>query len=163
MQDDITIRRALPDDFAGLSALLCECLEHYFGAPDGGEAAARRLLEGRSGSAECVIAYVGGMPAGFATFAVVYPGPQGRGTLYMKDLFVSSRARSRSLGTLLMHHLAGVACTRDCIRFDWTAESSNPRAIAFYQRLGAEQVTEKVYFRLSGTQLATFAAGRGED
>ena len=149
----LTIRAATPDDLSDLSQIICECLEHYFGSSDGGEKAASRVLGDVPGSVETAIAYLNGNSVGFATFAVVYPGPNGRGTLFMKDLFVSGAARSQNLGRRLMTYLANVACERDCVRFDWTAETSNPRALSFYDDLGASRVTDKVYFRLEGDRL----------
>ncbi|MEM6465256.1 MAG: hypothetical protein AAF679_01945 [Pseudomonadota bacterium] len=61
-------------------------------------------------------------------------------------------------GTDMMSALAGKARALDCVRFDWTAETSNPRAIDLYQRLGAQVVEEKVYFRMTGEPLAELAA-----
>ncbi|KMW57175.1 YbjA protein [Candidatus Rhodobacter oscarellae] len=80
----------------------------------------------------------------------------------MKDLFVSERARGTGLGNLFMRHLARHAVELGCHRFDWTAETDNPRAVAFYDDLKAERVAEKVYFRFSDANLRAFA-GTGKD
>ncbi len=162
MTDDLTIRAATQGDIGPLTAIMEECMQHYFGTGAGGAEAAQALLGAGARSVETVIAFVGGEAVGFATFAVVYPGPEGRGTLYMKDLFVSGNARSRNLGRRLLTHLGGIAAARGCIRFDWTAETSNPRALAFYDRIGAARVAEKVYFRLEGARLQAFIAEGAE-
>ena len=154
----LTIRAARASDLFEVETLMRECLVHYFGKPDGAEHAARHMVPEENGSVETLIAHLGDQPAGFATFAIVYPSPEGRGTLFLKDLFVSQHARSQHLGRSLMRHLAGIAVERNCVRFDWTAETSNPRALSFYDRLGAVRVEEKVYFRLDGERLLAIAS-----
>ena len=157
----LTIRAARPSDLPEIEALLRACLLHYFGRAEGAEEAARHLVCEDGGTVETLIAHLEGAPAGFATFALVYPGPEGRGTLYLKDLFVAASARSRNLGRAMMRFLARIAVERNCVRFDWTAETSNPRALAFYDRLGATRVEEKVYYRLDGEDLLAIASDDG--
>lgn len=75
----------------------------------------------------------------------------------MKDLFVSKGARGSGLGEQFMRYLAKHAVELGCHRFDWTAETDNPRAVAFYDELNASRVEEKVYFRFSDVKLRAFA------
>lgn len=75
----------------------------------------------------------------------------------MKDLFVSKNARGIGLGNQFMRYLARYAVELGCLRFDWTAEIDNPRAIAFYDELRASRIVEKVYFRFSDEKLREFA------
>ncbi|SIQ20465.1 Acetyltransferase (GNAT) family protein [Alkalispirochaeta americana] len=93
----------------------------------------------------------------FATYAIMYPAPGRSGQLYMKELFVSSRARGQGVGKRVMKHLARLAWARGCSRFDWTAEATNPGAGTFYRDLGARVVSEKEYYRFEGDDLARFA------
>jgi ribosomal protein S18 acetylase RimI-like enzyme len=58
-----------------------------------------------------------------------------------------------------MQFLAAHAVKLNCVRFDWTTEETNPGAMAFYARLGAERVKEKVYYRLTGSALLALATG----
>lgn len=114
---------------------------------------------GGEGGCEIAVVLLDSTILGLATFAVVYPAPGLSGQLYMKDLFTSDRARGQGLGLVLMRFLAELARARGCSRFDWTAETGNARALAFYDRIGAQRITEKVYFRIDGDALADFAAG----
>ncbi len=75
----------------------------------------------------------------------------------MKDLFISKSARGTGLGNRFMRYLAQHAVELGCHRFDWTAETDNPRAVAFYDDLNASRVVEKVYFRFSDAGLREFA------
>ena len=53
--------------------------------------------------------------------------------------------------------IAKYAIRHDCVRFDWTAEASNPGAVRFYSALGARRVEEKIYFRFEGGDLLSLA------
>lgn len=110
-------------------------------------------------SCEIAIAEQRGHAVGLATFAVLYPAPGLGGQLFMKDLFTHATARGQGICHALMGFLARLAVERGCVRFDWTAETDNPEALAFYGRLGARRVAEKVYYRFAGETLRQFAEG----
>jgi GNAT superfamily N-acetyltransferase len=116
----------------------------------------RALFQGHCG-VRIVIAREGGKPLGIATFAILYPAPGMTGQLFMKDLFTVEEARGKGVGKSIMGFLARHALETGCSRFDWTAETDNPKAIEFYDRLGVPRVAEKVYFRLTGEKLRSFA------
>ena len=140
---------------------------HYHGdAAQPREVVRRNLLDNvlaADSGVRIVVASEGAQVAGLATIALLYPAPQERGQLFMKDLFVLEAWRGTGLGERLMRFIASHAVARGCVRFDWTAERTNPGAFAFYERLGAKTVPEKVYFRLTGDDLAALAAGTGAD
>ncbi len=119
---------------------------------------AEAILDGSSGC-RMLIARWEDRPSGFATFALLHPGTTGAGTLFLKDLLVVEEARGSGLGARIMQSLAQIAQEAGCARFDWTAETDNPGALAFYDRLGARRVTEKVYFRLAGDEIGRLADG----
>ncbi len=160
-EDQLEIRYAEADDLPALSELLQQANRHYWGDMDGAPAmagaSADAMVSGRSGS-KAIIAWVAGIPQAFATISVLHPALTEHGALFMKDLFVADTARGTGIGTHLMHHLANLAVELGCKRFDWTAETDNPNALAFYGKLGAPRVQEKVYYRLTGETLAEFAA-----
>lgn len=95
--------------------------------------------------------------AGVATVARLIPAPGAQGQLFMKDLFVRAPWRGHGVGEALMAFLARHALDQGCVRLDWTTETGNPGALAFYDRLGAMRVTEKVYFRFTGDALVALA------
>mmetsp|Transcript_82912 Transcript_82912/g.162562 ORF Transcript_82912/g.162562 Transcript_82912/m.162562 type:complete len:161 (+) Transcript_82912:107-589(+) len=104
-----------------------------------------------------VAAFISSEVIGFATYSIMYPAPRLSGQMFMKDLFVSSKARSQGVGQSLMKYLAKFAIEKGCNRLDWTAESSNPKAGEFYRSIGARLVTEKEYFRFEGDKLFEFS------
>jgi ribosomal protein S18 acetylase RimI-like enzyme len=155
-ESSLRIRLSGAGDEAILAALFHAVDLHYWGAAAPSRAAMaehvrRNILGARS--CEIAVAELDGKPAGLATFAVLYPAPGPAGQLFMKDLFILAEARGRGVGQALTAFLASLAIERGCARFDWTAETDNPEALAFYDRLGALRVTEKVYYRFEGEAL----------
>lgn len=95
---------------------------------------------------------------GFAAVAAIFPGPGLTSGLFLKELFVSARARGRGVGTRLMRGAARLAVARGFTRLDWTADRGNAGLLSFYAGLGAAEQTEKVFHRLAGPALADLAA-----
>ena len=162
----LVTRIADAGDLDAVARLLLATSQHYWGRQEGMEAAARHaadaLVQGRS-NCRALLGWLNGKAVAYATFAILHPGPTEHGVLFMKDLFVLDDERGKGLGEAMMRELAVLATERRCSRFDWTAETSNPRAIAFYDLMSAERVEEKVYFRLSGENLARFADSAEKD
>lgn len=158
----LDIRAAQAADHTSMAALLLACHRHYWGQRPGDTERTSRAVDhilNQPGSVTMLIGWRDDEPVGFATYTILHPAPTEAGTLFLKDLFVVPAERGRRTGETMLRHLAGLAVAQGCSRFDWTAETDNPKAIAFYQRLGASLVTEKVYFRFTGDDLASFAAG----
>ncbi len=157
----ITCRFASSADHSVVGDLFYRCDLHYWGdkAPSAEAMAAhvRDTVLGDGAQGEIVLAEQDGRALGFASFAIMYPAPDLGGMLYLKDLFTLEQARGQGIGLILMRFLAKTALERGCVRFDWTAEDINPRAMAFYERIGAKRVTDKVYYRFDGEALQRFA------
>lgn len=157
---ELSIRKAQASDLDAVAALFHAMDVHYWGAD---APSLDRITDHVRdhvlvpNACDVVIAEMKGQPVGIATFAVLFPAPDLGGQLFMKDLFVVESARGSGVGRALMRHLAQEAIVRGCVRFDWTAEQSNPLALQFYTKLGAPNVPEKIYFRLSGETLQAMA------
>ena len=163
-EPNLRIRLAAASDEAALAGLFHAVDLHYWGAAaPSREAMAehvrRNIVAARS--CEIALAELDGKPVGLATFAVLYPAPGPAGQLFMKDLFTLAEARGHGIGRALMAFLAQLAIARGCARFDWTAETDNPDALGFYDRLGARRVAEKVYYRFEGEAMKDLARRGG--
>ncbi len=97
-------------------------------------------------------------PAGFALFFYNYSTWQGRPGLYLEDLFVRPPFRGRGIGKALLVHLAKIAVTENCGRFQWQVLDWNQPAIDFYEALGAKKLSEWLTMRLEGEALERLAA-----
>lgn len=158
----VAIRAATTADTGAVADIFFVIEKHYWGDKAVGRDAMTRHVESKvmapDSGIEVILAERGGKALGLATFAILYPGPGTAGTLYMKDLFTLSVARGSGVGKALIAYLAREAIERGCTRFDWTAESTNPGALAYYDRLGVPRVESKVYYRLDGEALTAMAS-----
>lgn len=160
---DLEIRLADPRaDEAALGLLLAEMLEHYnpdrVRPPNAAGARAAAILEAWPGC-EVLIARRAEEPLGLAAFSMVFPAEGVEAQMLMKDLYVLRAARSQGLGDKILRALARLAAERGCVRLDWTTDAGNPGALAFYERIGAQRIQEKVYYRFDSAALRAFAAG----
>jgi len=161
----LDIRLCQSADLEAVWPLFLRLYEHYDMAnsltPEDIQAYVRDYVLAPQSPTTVALAFEGGTPVGLATFTIVYPAPACQGQLFMKDLFIDEASRGLGVGPALMTFLARHAVDTNCGRFAWTTETSNPRAMSFYARLGAQPVENKVYYRIAGEQLRAFAAGRG--
>lgn len=133
-----------------------EHLEHQVSATEATLTATLFPPDGRP-AAECVLAFVGETPAGFALFFHNYSTFLARRGLYLEDLFVKPEFRGRGIGRTLMRFLAHLANQRDCGRMEWSVLDWNQRAIDFYGSLGAEVMPDWRICRLTGEALRRHA------
>jgi GNAT superfamily N-acetyltransferase len=133
-----------------------EKLEHQVVATAEG---LRETLFGEPRGAEVVIARQGEGTAGFALFFHNYSTFLGQRGLYLEDLYVRPEYRGRGCGAALLRHLARIALERRCGRLEWAVLDWNEPAIGFYQRLGAEPMSDWTVYRLTGEPLRRLASG----
>jgi GNAT superfamily N-acetyltransferase len=107
---------------------------------------------------QALICSASGRPIGFAVYFFNFSTWLGRHGLYLEDLYVSPEYRGRGAGKALLRHLAQIAVSKGCGRFEWTVLNWNEPARRFYESIGAEPQSEWVNYRLAGQALADFAA-----
>jgi GNAT superfamily N-acetyltransferase len=108
-------------------------------------------------AAECVLAFLDDVPAGFAIFFTNYSTFLAKPGLYLEDLFVPPDLRGKGVGKALLLHLAQLAHRRGCGRMEWTVLDWNQPAIEFYESVGARRMKEWQICRLTGSDLARYA------
>ncbi len=149
----LTLRLLAGADRSAAAPLLVELLTHY-GLESPPEEAMRASLSAQPPGVEMLVAFGAEGPVGLASFAQLFPGLGAAPQIYMKELYVSSAHRGEGIGEVLLHELARVAVARGCTRLDWSTEKNNRGARAFYDRIGARVVEEKVYYRLDAAGLS---------
>jgi GNAT superfamily N-acetyltransferase len=156
----VVIRSAEPRDVDLVLALIKELAEYERLADKvvATEASLASTLFGPEPAAEVLIAEVGGVAVGFASFFVNYSTFLGRSGLYMEDVYVRPAARGQGIGRRLLVEVAKAAVARDCHRLEWAVLNWNAAAISFYDRLGAKPLDEWTTYRLSGEALERLAA-----
>jgi GNAT superfamily N-acetyltransferase len=107
--------------------------------------------------AEAIVAEREGRVVAFALFFTNFSTFLARPGLYLEDLFVEPAERGRGVGQGMLEHLARLAATRGCGRFEWSVLDWNEGAIRFYQRMGATVMPDWRICRIAGPALAAFA------
>ena len=108
-------------------------------------------------SASALICERDGQPIGYAVYFFNYSTWLGRNGLYLEDLYVTPEARGTGAGKALLKHLARLAVSRGCGRFEWSVLDWNEPAIRFYEALGARPQEEWTTYRLAGDALRALA------
>ncbi|HEU5398786.1 MAG TPA: GNAT family N-acetyltransferase [Gammaproteobacteria bacterium] len=160
MSDALRIRSATPADIGLILGFIRELAEYEKLAHEvvATEPDLRRSLFGERPAAECLIAESGGKPAGFALFFHNFSTFLGKPGLYLEDLYVKPELRGQGVGRKLLAHLARLAISRGCGRFEWAVLDWNEPAIRFYQSLGARMLQDWRINRVTGDALAKLAA-----
>jgi len=151
----VTMSPAEPAGAAAIAELLAE-LSEFYGAPTAGTPGerARQVSESLFGSppAACaLLARDGDQIAGLATYSFVWPAAGLTRSLYLKELFVAAAGRGQGAGRLLMQAIFDTAAQLGCSRVEWTTDTGNPGARAFYAGLGLVVHPGKVFYRADGT------------
>ena len=154
--EKFAIRPAATSDVATIMDLIrqlavYEKLEHMI---TGNDAMMREALFGAQPSCQCAIAEEDGKPVGFALYFTTFSTFLCKPGLYLEDLFVIPAARGKGYGKQLLKHLAHIAHTRDCGRFEWRVLDWNEPSIRFYKSLGATIMPEWHLVRMTELELA---------
>ena len=156
---ELVIRPATEEDVPLVLALIQELAEYERMADQvvATEAAVHRSLFGSPPHAEAVVGRLGETPVGFALFFHSFSTFLAKPGLYLEDLYIRPEYRGRGFGRRLLRHLARIATTRDCGRFEWSVLDWNEPAIRSYRRAGAVPMDEWTVYRLTGDALDRLA------
>lgn len=114
-------------------------------------------LFGSDSTTNAIICNINHEPVGFAVYFFNYSTWLGKHGLYLEDLYISPESRSIGAGRAVLKHLAEIALTNNCGRFEWNVLNWNKPAIKFYQSIGAKPQDEWVSYRMTGKVLKEFA------
>ena len=149
----IKLADAAPGDEDVIAALCAELDEFYGDTPRGTPASrgaqVRAALFTDPPLARALLAWDGSVLAGFASYSYLWPAIGLTASLYLKELYVAQAYRRTGTGKLLMDGLYQIAASQDCSRVEWTSDTGNPGARAFYAALGAKPLTSKIFYRVA--------------
>jgi GNAT superfamily N-acetyltransferase len=155
----LRIRTAQPAD-AGTIVKLIRGLAEYEREPQAAKATEEDILRDGFGAQprfHCLIAEWQGEPVGFALYFYNYSTWKGRPGIFLEDVFVWPEFRGRGIGKALLLHLARIAVTEKCGRYEWMVLDWNTPAIEFYEALGAKLMKEWLPMRVEGEALLALA------
>jgi GNAT superfamily N-acetyltransferase len=142
---DVAVRDAHAGDAASIAALSSEFsgVLRTVGnevAASLDEATLRREGFGAAPAFAVLLAESAGAPAGYLLHTPGYDPDLGGPVLTVVDLFVRESVRGRGVGRALVEAAAARARAEGRRALVWWVREQNPRAIAFYERLGAHTV-----------------------
>jgi GNAT superfamily N-acetyltransferase len=121
------------------------------------EESLRAALFGKTPAARVLLAFVNGQPIAYATYFFTFSTMIGKRGLWLDDLFVIPAFRGKGIGKAFMACLADVAIQHQCGRLEWIVLDWNDTAVRFYERLGANMLTDWRICRLEEAQLSSVA------
>jgi GNAT superfamily N-acetyltransferase len=151
----IRLAPAGPADVLALTELLDE-MDRFYGAA-GGTSRDERMrqtaeaLFSDPAAAHVLLAWAGPLLAGMAAYSYLWPAVGRTRSLYLKELYVGEGHRRGGAGKLLMRAVFETAVRHGCSRVEWTTDSSNAGAQAFYETLELPPRPSKIFYRVEDT------------
>jgi GNAT superfamily N-acetyltransferase len=154
----VTISPASPEDVQAIAALLAE-MDRFYGVTSEAPLDERlgqinEALFASPPAAHALLAWDGAEPVGFAAYSFLWPAVGLTPSLCLKELYVAARSQRQGVGKRLMGALFDVAGKHRCSRVEWTTDTDNVGAQAFYDSLGLPPYPSKIFYRVED-------AGRG--
>jgi len=159
MKNNLSILPATPADVTTIFDLIKQLAvyEKLESMVTGNVAMLHESLFGEQKSCECVVAFEGDKPIGFALYFSTFSTFLCKPGLYLEDLFVVPEARGHGYGKRLLQHLAQLALQRGCGRFEWRVLDWNTPSIEFYKSLGAAVMPEWHLVRMTEGEIVVLA------
>lgn len=110
----------------------------------------RRLVEDvfRKKRIRLLVAAEGKRLVGYALYFFTYSSFLAKPSLYLEDLFVLQEYRKAGVGFALFRRCVREAVSEGCGRMEWSVLAWNEKAIDFYERLGANRLSDWYVYRL---------------
>lgn len=147
----VEVRRARPDEAQTLIDLILG-LAAYEKLTPPDEAAQQRLIRdifGDKPRLDAWLAFVDGVPAGYALALETYSSFLALPTFYLEDIFLLPEFRGRGAGAAMMREMVAEADRRGCGRMEWVVLDWNRLALDFYAKFGAKQLSDWITMRLT--------------
>tara|TARA_Y100001956_G_scaffold36946_1_gene36317 strand:+ start:397 stop:894 length:498 start_codon:yes stop_codon:yes gene_type:complete len=144
MKDIVNVRKASKQDTSKLLELIeykaefDRIMKGFDGKISTSKEKIERTLFGDYPFAHALLLEVNGLVEGFALFHYRYSSFRGEPSIWLDDLLVIGKHRSKGYGAELMHALKGEAESSLASHIAWTASPNNVKAHQFYMKLGAE-------------------------
>jgi GNAT superfamily N-acetyltransferase len=151
----ITVSPAESGDAAAIAVLLGD-LGRFYGATES-EPLDRRIGQISEAiftsppAAYVLLARDGDQVAGLAAYSFLWPAVGAARSLYLKELYVRDAYRRQGVGMLLMRAIFETAAGLGCSRVEWTTDTGNTAAQAFYAGLGLPTHPSKIFYRVEDT------------
>lgn len=151
MNEKLIIRKAEQKDISAIIDLIKELAEYekLLHLVKTTEKNIEEVLFGENKFIEVFLAEYEGKLAGQALFFKNFSTFLGKPGIYLEDLYVKPEFRGKGIGKALLMKIIALAKERDYGRVEWCVLDWNKPAIDFYKSLGAIELEEWKYFRLT--------------
>lgn len=145
------IRKASKEDFDKIFKLIKELAYFEKLNPPRGSAKKRLLNDAFSKNPlyYILVSESGNNITGYAFYFFTYSSFLARKTLYLEDIYVSRKERSKGIGQAFFKELIKIAKKQKCGRMEWCVLDWNKNAIKFYDKLGAKPLGDWIYYRIN--------------
>jgi len=151
---NFTVRHAVPDDTPLILSFIRELAEYEKLQDDvtaTEEILRKSLFEEHQ--AEVIFGEVDGTPISFAVYFFNFSTFSGKHGLYLEDFYVRPDYRGKGIGTRMFEYLAKLALDKDCASFRWWCLDRNKHSIAFYEKMGAQPMSDWTVHVIHGQAL----------
>jgi GNAT superfamily N-acetyltransferase len=138
----LTIRPATRDDVPVIKMLIQELAEFERLPATLTEESLARDGFGSHPKFRVLMAEWQNQPAGYAFFFDFYSTFEGRAGIFLEDVYVCPRFRSKGIGKALFARIAKLAREENCFAVRWQVLDWNQPAIQFYRKLGGQFLDE---------------------
>ena len=151
MNTELIIRKAEEKDIPNIISLIKELAEYekLLHMVVITEENLQKVLFGENKFVEVLLAEYDGVLAGQALFFNNFSTFVGKPGIYLEDLYVKPKFRSKGIGKALLMKIIAIAKERDYGRVEWCVLDWNKPAIDFYKSIGAIELEEWKIFRLT--------------
>jgi ribosomal protein S18 acetylase RimI-like enzyme len=154
----ITIRSARASDAEEIGELARQIAEYLrsLGDPTEFKLNAEAYLRDGFGNRPAfsgLVAEDGGKVVGYLLYHLGYDSDAAARNLHVVDLYVQRKARRKKVGRALMTAAVEIAVEAGAEELVWSVYNRNSLATSFYEKLGAERITEVFFMKLRADAL----------
>ena len=99
--------------------------------------------------ATTLLAELNGEVVGYAMYYPIFGSFSAKGKVHLEDMFLKEEYRSKGIGKAFFKNIVKFVSMDGYQGMEWSALDWNESAIKFYEKIGAEQETGRVYFEFS--------------
>lgn len=153
MANNLIIRSATIDDAFSVAQLYTQSAAHLRALGDTTDFQFNAQVYLRDGfganpAFAGIVALLDQQMAGYLLYTFGYDTDRALRYLYVLDLLVDENRRGHGIGRALMEHAAEICREQGGAELFWAVYAKNKAALAFYQRLGAEELPDLCFMTL---------------
>jgi|SRR5882724_673669 len=154
----MTIRPALVGDVTAIGALAQQFAGYLRGLGDQSDfnLTAEACLRDGFGPQPAfagIVAEHNGVVVGYLLYHFGYDSDAAANILFIADLYVEASTRRRGIGRALVTRAANIASEAGAKELVWSVYNTNQIAAGFYEKLGAQRITDVFFMKLRANML----------